>query len=161
MSPRNEKGQFLETTGNSRYRNVQYNGIRMGEHSRSMCIQLGLDKIPDGFVVHHLDQDKKNNSIDNLALVTITAHNRIHSHSPWNKGLTLKDKKWSEAHQKGIKVRFSNHIKTCKETSELQSIGKTLREISIEQGISRRQVSDRIKRYKQYVKSQWTGESNS
>ena len=153
-SERNKEGQFIETTGSRVYKGVQYHGVRMSLHQKLFCISLGIDKIPEGFIVHHIDENKKNDDINNLALITITAHNRIHSHSPWNKGLTLEDKKWGEAHKKGIKVRLDNYIKLCKRTVELQAIGKKLREIAIEQGISRRQVSDRIKKYKQYVKQQ-------
>lgn len=35
-------------------------------------------KIPEGFQVHHIDGDKSNNSIDNLALMTTTAHQKLH-----------------------------------------------------------------------------------
>ena len=37
-----------------------------------------VGKIPDGFEVHHLDRDKSNNSIDNLALMTEKGHKFIH-----------------------------------------------------------------------------------
>lgn len=35
-------------------------------------------KIPEGFQVHHIDGDKSNNSIDNLALMTESAHQKLH-----------------------------------------------------------------------------------
>lgn len=34
---------------------------------------------------------KRNNNIDNLALMTITAHNRIHAHESWCKGMKVGD----------------------------------------------------------------------
>lgn len=49
------------------------------EHSIVMCESLGLTEIPKGFHVHHVDGDKTNNSIDNLALLNSHAHAKIHS----------------------------------------------------------------------------------
>lgn len=49
------------------------------EHSIVMCQALGLTEMPAGFVIHHIDGDKTNNSIDNLALMTNRAHSRLHS----------------------------------------------------------------------------------
>jgi hypothetical protein len=36
-------------------------------------------KIPDGYQIHHIDFDPKNNDIENLALVTVSEHQKIHS----------------------------------------------------------------------------------
>lgn len=126
-------------------------GRRMGKHNREMCLALGLAEIPDGFVVHHLDRNKHNNGIHNLALVSITGHNRIHSHAPWNLGLTRKDPKWNATHIKAQETRFKRFLPKFKDAFEYQLAGYTLKEIAERQGISRRQVSDRIKRYKQYL----------
>lgn len=48
-------------------------------HSVVMCKHLGLTEIPAGYVVHHIDFDKKNNDISNLALMTCGAHSKLHS----------------------------------------------------------------------------------
>jgi hypothetical protein len=48
------------------------------KHHFVMCQFLGITQIPDGFVVHHIDGDKKNNSIDNLSLMTKSAHSTLH-----------------------------------------------------------------------------------
>ena len=43
-----------------------------------MALALGLEELPEQFVVHHIDEDPMNNSLDNLALVTRPGHNAIH-----------------------------------------------------------------------------------
>lgn len=48
-------------------------------HSLVMCEALGITEIPVGFVVHHVDGNTKHNDISNLALVSLSAHSRIHS----------------------------------------------------------------------------------
>lgn len=48
-------------------------------HSVVMCEALGLTELPKGFVVHHIDGNKKNNDIDNLALITNPGHSKLHS----------------------------------------------------------------------------------
>lgn len=47
--------------------------------------------IPDGYIVHHIDDNKRNNEINNLVLVTPSVHGKIHS-SQKEKGL----RKWHE-----------------------------------------------------------------
>lgn len=37
--------------------------------------------IPTGYVVHHIDGNKKNNKIDNLVLLTVQEHNNAHAKS--------------------------------------------------------------------------------
>mgnify|MGYP002801552608 FL=1 len=48
-------------------------------HHYVMCQYLGITEIPDGFVVHHIDLNPKNNDINNLQLMTIQAHNQLHA----------------------------------------------------------------------------------
>lgn len=47
-------------------------------HSVVMCEHLGITEIPKGFTVHHIDFDKHNNDISNLALVSLSAHTKLH-----------------------------------------------------------------------------------
>ncbi|ABQ12453.1 HNH endonuclease [Phormidium phage Pf-WMP3] len=49
------------------------------QHHVVMCEALGLTQVPDGFHVHHVDGDKTNNNINNLALLCDSAHSRLHS----------------------------------------------------------------------------------
>lgn len=48
------------------------------EHHIVICESLGITEIPSGFHVHHIDKDKVNNAINNLALLTAEAHRRLH-----------------------------------------------------------------------------------
>ena len=48
-------------------------------HHVVMCQNLGITEIPKGFVVHHVDGDKCNNDISNLALMTMSAHSKLHN----------------------------------------------------------------------------------
>lgn len=49
------------------------------KHTIVMCEALGVTELPAGFCIHHIDGDKTNNDINNLALMTQTAHQRLHS----------------------------------------------------------------------------------
>ena len=57
-------------------------------HYLVICEELGLTEIPLGFEVHHVDFDKTNNSIANLALLTKSAHARLHQKSQLSNELT-------------------------------------------------------------------------
>ena len=48
-------------------------------HSLVMCEALGITEIPKGFAVHHIDHNPLNNNINNLALVQMGAHSRLHA----------------------------------------------------------------------------------
>jgi hypothetical protein len=141
-------GRFQSTTDTTRYKMVQFNNQRMSEHAREICISLNIPKIPKGFVVHHLDENKRNNHIDNLALVTTTAHNRIHSHEAWNKGIKKGDNKIFDNALFKIRISREKHFfNLFKKTYELKNKGLDTEEISKKLGISRSTVKLRIKRY--------------
>lgn len=55
------------------------------EHQTVMAQMLGLTEVPENMAVHHIDEDKTNNSPDNLALVTPEAHRLLHARSPLRK----------------------------------------------------------------------------
>lgn len=48
------------------------------EHHLVYCKYHGLESIPEGMIVHHLDEVKQNNSPDNLQLMSQAEHLRIH-----------------------------------------------------------------------------------
>jgi hypothetical protein len=55
------------------------------EHQVVMARMLGLTEVPENMVVHHIDEDRANNSPNNLALVTPEAHRSLHARSPLRK----------------------------------------------------------------------------
>lgn len=49
------------------------------EHQLVFLKALGLRKMPKDFVIHHIDRNKKNNQLDNLALMHKSTHARLHA----------------------------------------------------------------------------------
>jgi len=54
-------------------------GNKVLEHIIVYCEHNGYAFLPKGMVVHHLDSNKQNNHPDNLVLVSIQDHRRIHA----------------------------------------------------------------------------------
>lgn len=54
-------------------------GNKVYEHIIVYCEHNGFASLPKGMVVHHLDENKQNNHPDNLVLVSIQDHRRIHA----------------------------------------------------------------------------------
>lgn len=50
-----------------------------GHYARKAWEEYWGEKRPEGYYVHHVDGDRSNNEISNLALVTIANHYRIHA----------------------------------------------------------------------------------
>jgi hypothetical protein len=65
------------------------------EHQAVMAKLLGLTEVPENMQVHHINEDRADNSPENLALVTPVGHRTLHSRSPLRQ-LTL----W-ELHRSG------------------------------------------------------------
>lgn len=47
-------------------------------HHVVMCEALGITEIPEGWDVHHIDEDKTNNDLGNLSLMIKPAHQKLH-----------------------------------------------------------------------------------
>lgn len=60
------------------YLTCLYNGTRQFVHRVVLAKALGLEKLPEELVVHHIDGDPLNNDLDNLALMTPAGHKTIH-----------------------------------------------------------------------------------
>ena len=143
-------GRFQTTTDTTKYKMVQFNNQRMSAHAREMCIALNIQKIPKGMIVHHIDENKRNNDIHNLAVMSITAHNRIHAHEPWNKGMDKgKNIKWDNTLVKIRESREKFYLNKFKKANDLYKQGKTHQEIAEIMGVKRTTIGLRIKRYKE------------
>lgn len=66
-------------------------GGRVFQHRLVMAQALGLEKIPPHLDVHHIDEDTRNNALDNLALVTRKGHAALHHQRPSWSRLSLWD----------------------------------------------------------------------
>ena len=63
------------------WRNVKsgyYQNPRHGYMHRVVW-EMAHGLIPDGFSIHHIDGDRGNNSLDNLKLMSLSEHTRMHS----------------------------------------------------------------------------------
>ena len=52
--------------------------IHVFVHHIVVCEALGLTEIPKGYCVHHKDHNPLNNLIDNLELMTLSEHTKLH-----------------------------------------------------------------------------------
>ena len=76
----NYKGMI--STGDG-YTQSKSNGRYERSHREVVAHALGLEKLPEEFVVHHIDENKLNNSLDNLALTTAAGHRKLHRGPEW------------------------------------------------------------------------------
>lgn len=61
------------------YRKIKLNNKDVREHNLIWCTQSGnLPFIPDKCVIHHINGDKKDNRLDNLILMNISDHIKLH-----------------------------------------------------------------------------------
>ncbi len=143
---RDSLGRFSYTTGTGRYKRKQVGEKNLQEHR--FIWEQHFGKIPEGKIVHHINGNKLDNKIANLQCITFDEHNKIHAHPAWNKGITSKNPLWKKINNKQLKTRKENYSKICLETKKLRESGLKLQEIANIQGISRRQVSDRLNEVK-------------
>jgi hypothetical protein len=74
------KNKVIELDGDIFYLNVHgyYRSEKTGLLLHRYVWESKFGKIPKGCLIHHIDGDKDNNKVDNLSLITITEHSRLH-----------------------------------------------------------------------------------
>lgn len=147
---RTKDGCFAPITGKTRYRVSQRNGRRMTAQRAVWIDAYGT--IPRGYYIHHKDKNPRNNALDNLLAVTITEHNRIHAHSPWNKGLTVGSSvKLAEAHKtKGLSKTMGKYPMFI-QARVLDAMGVHYKAIASVSDVVGRQVHDYLQKENVYV----------
>jgi len=141
-------GRILKThTSNSGYTMSEFNINRKMKkiNVHRLVYETFIGEIFDKNIIHHIDQDKSNNSVNNLIQMNYIEHNNIHSHEAWNKG----SKTSKETINKSTKKRKENYIPKCKKAFELRNQGHSIKEISKILTVCERQVLTRIKQYKE------------
>lgn len=71
-----EISALLRNTGKQRYEYVTKGGKIILVHDLIWIEQFG--EIPKGMIIHHKDENKLNNKIENLQLVSHKEHRKIH-----------------------------------------------------------------------------------
>jgi len=93
---RDKFGHFIVTNGNQQYKRKQRNGRHTSEH---VLIWEAHHKkrVPKGCVIHHINENKKDNRIENLKAMTNSEHTKMHfaeyykNRDVWNKGKICPD----------------------------------------------------------------------
>lgn len=53
-------------------------GIHQGKLLHRLVYEEHFGPIPEGFHIHHLDNDKNNNALENLVLISKSNHHKLH-----------------------------------------------------------------------------------
>ena len=118
----NSKGEIQKTSIHKDGRSY-FKGYRVYE--LQMHTYLGYKK---GFDIHHIDENKLNNSLSNLVYLTKSEHSKIHGknmsektkkkisnkltgRTPWNKGKTLSEETKRKLSESQIGKHFSEETK--------------------------------------------------
>lgn len=109
--------------------------------------------------VHHKDENKENNRVDNLELISVLEHNQHHfcGKQGWKKGITLDNlpKKYSklspESYKLMWKVRYDKLRPRNIEIINLAKLGKKTKEIAEQFGICTRQIQQILQEKEKWI----------
>ena len=88
----NRKWTISKTTGY--YRCTKSRKVHLSLHRYVWEKEVG--KIPDGYDIHHIDNNKQNNNISNLECLPKSEHTRLYSphHNQYKNNETIKNGTW-------------------------------------------------------------------
>ena len=87
-----------------------WNGSKRDTRSVHILVyEAFIGKIKKGMMIHHKDENKLNNDVENLEMLSCQTHNRIHhgGKPSWNKGLKMPP----EVHKKAWETRRLKYVK--------------------------------------------------
>jgi hypothetical protein len=61
------------------YIKILFNGRYVFEHHLIWCLKNGVNHLPEGCLIHHINGDRSDNRIENLQLMSIGFHTQLHS----------------------------------------------------------------------------------
>ena len=131
-------GRHIDTKGYIRVLNPEHkyadNKGYVKEHKLVWYTHNG--DIPDGYCVHHKNGNKKDNKIDNLVLMLISDHSKLH----------FKNNKFGQKYSEFVVVNWVN----------LHYDGLTYEKISTKVNVDKTTVFRKVKEFKnKYPKPQW------
>jgi len=114
---------------------MKIDGKRIDEHR--FVWQKAYGVIPKGYIIHHIDGNKRNNKLDNLQMMTQSDHVKLHGNlkTPNNMDKDTYDK-WRVSNNKAMKERIYNFIDEklvcirCKELLPLENFSKKKEKIN-------------------------------
>lgn len=84
-----QKSEHTRWLGSYGYIQVKLDdGSIVGEHR--LVWEIAHGAIPDGYQIHHINHDRTDNRLENLACVDTVTHKRLHVGHRWVEGVWLK-----------------------------------------------------------------------
>lgn len=153
-------GRFITIHGKTQYKAKQYKGKRIDEHRLVWTKSNG--EIPKGYVIHHINGNKKDNRLENLEMMTYDEHNKLHTtgRSPWNKGIKAPSISKSKMNHivtqeqitKQRMTLFNKYLDSFIEIWKMKDNNKSVDYISKELNLTKDQVTNRWLSFKrQYI----------
>jgi hypothetical protein len=120
------------------YKAITVNGKKIDEHRHLMQVKVGK-KLGFNRVVHHLDEDTRNNALTNLTIMSRAAHGRLHG---TGRKLSEAAKQLVQKANQELRPNAKLTLQQVLEIRELFKIGITVKIIAEKFQVSCRTVYD-------------------